>query len=206
MKRPVLIALVIFLSSSSWAQTTTNSNVAPSRFRIFRSYVASEGTLPLIKSTKYAGVVPVENVDEFADMDMKYNLLMDLATGMNDSASANEINEGLAEVARAINTHIAAGVPKENLEVVVVVHGSVLKAFYNNEVFKEKYSMDNPNIPIFEELLALPVKFIACGQSIGIQKMTKDELVPWLKITISAQIPISTYQLKGFVLKKIETD
>jgi intracellular sulfur oxidation DsrE/DsrF family protein len=54
--------------------------------------------------------------------------------------------------------------------------------------------------------ISLSVKFIACGQSMGFQSITKDQLAPWMKIALSAQIPISTYQLKGFVYKKIETE
>jgi intracellular sulfur oxidation DsrE/DsrF family protein len=61
---------------------------------------------------------------------------------------------------------------------------------------------------LFGELLSLPVpvKFVACGQSMSFQNITRDQLVPWMKIAISAQIPISTYQLKGFVYKKVETE
>ncbi len=116
------------------------------------------------------------------------------------------MNDALAEVARAINTHVAAGVPKKNLEVVVVAHGGALKAFYNNAFYQEKYQVDNPNTALFNELLALGVKFIACGQSMAFQNITQDQLVPWLKTSLSAQIPISTYQLKGYVYKKIETE
>ncbi|WP_170982755.1 DsrE family protein [Dyadobacter frigoris] len=204
MKRSILFVLVIVLiNTSSWGQSASPK---PSRFKSFQTHVASKAIYPLIKSSRYSGVVPVPNVDELPDPNMQYKLLMDVSTGMKDSASANEINDGLAEVARAINTHIAAGVPKNKIDVIVVVHGGAMKAFYTNAVYKSQYHVDNPNMALFDELLALPVKFVACGQSISFQNITKGQLVPWMKIALSAQIPISTYQLKGFVYKKVETE
>ncbi len=204
MKTLVLIALVIVLINTS--SRGQSASPATSRFKAFQTYVASKAIYPLIKSSRYSGVVPVSNVDELPDTNMQYKLLMDLSSGMKDSSSANVINDGLAEVGRAINTYIAAGVPKNKMNVVVVVHGGALKAFYNNAMYQSQYHVDNPNKALFDELLSLPVKFVACGQSMSFQSITKDQLVQWIKIALSAQIPISTYQLKGFVYKKIETE
>lgn len=204
MKTPVLIAFAILLINTS--SSGQSASPATSRFKAFQAYVASKAIYPLIKSSRYSGVVPVSNADELPDTNMQYKLLMDLSSGMRDSSFANVISDGLAEVARAINTHIAAGVPKNKINVVVVVHGAALKTFYNDAMYKLKYHVDNPNKALLEELLLLPVKFVACGQSMGFQNITKDQLVPWMKVALSAQIPISTYQLKGFVYRKIETE
>ncbi|QMU30616.1 DsrE family protein [Adhaeribacter radiodurans] len=205
---PVLLLITTFAQAQSAANAPVTSTARPteSRFQAFRTFVASRAVYPLIKSSKYSGVVPVEKVNEKPDTNLKYKLLMDISTGIKDNAAAKEINDGLAEVARAINTHIAAGVPKNNLEVVVVVHGGALKSFYNSALYKEKYQIDNPNTVLFQELQALGVKFTACGQSMAFQNITQEQLVPWLKTALSAQIPISTYQLKGYVYKKIETE
>ncbi len=213
MKKLVLITLATTLIATlSRAQSASNTSVTSpgnpveSRFKAFRTFVASKAIYPLIKSSKYSGVVPVDKVEEKADSNLDYKLLMDVSTGIKDFSAAKEINDALAEVARAINTHVAAGVPKNNLHVVVVVHGGALKAFYNNAIYHEKYQVDNPNTVLFQELLALGVKFISCGQSMAFQNITQEQLVPWLKTALSAQIPISTYQLKGYVYKKIETE
>ncbi|PSR55955.1 hypothetical protein AHMF7605_21845 [Adhaeribacter arboris] len=213
MKRLALMAFVfLFIIISAQAQSATITPVTStarsteSRFQAFRTFVASQAIYPLIKSSKYSGVVPVEKVNEKPDANLKYKLLMDVSTGIKDNLAAKEINDGLAEVARAINTHIAAGVPKNNLEVVVVVHGGALKSFYTNALYKEKYQTDNPNTVLFQELQAIGVKFTACGQSMAFQNITPEQLMPWLKTALSAQIPISTYQLKGYVYKKIETE
>lgn len=166
----------------------------------------SKAQYPLIKSSKMSGVLPVDNVDEKPDITKQYNLLMEVITGMKGDNAAVNISANIAEIGRLINIHIAAGVPRSNLHVVVVAHGPILKSFYNGEVYKENFKIENPNMKVFDEMLATGVKFIACGQAMNMLNIRKDELVPWMKVALSAQTVITDYQLKGFILRKIETD
>jgi intracellular sulfur oxidation DsrE/DsrF family protein len=153
----------------------------------------------LIKSSKWSGVLPVTNVTEKPDPSMQYKLLMEEVIPIKDSASAKEINEGLSEVGRFINLHIASGIPKNKLEVVVVVHGAALSALYTNEIYRKKYGVDNPNIVLINELMKNGVKFIACGQAMNFFDVKQEEMVPNIKISLTAQTVLSNYQLKGYV-------
>lgn len=154
---------------------------------------------PLIKSSKWSGVLPVSNVTEKPDPNMQYKLLMEEVLPIKDSASAKEISEGLAEVGRIINLHIASGIPKNKMDVVVVVHGPALYALYTNEVYKNKWGVDNPNIVLINELMKNGVKFIACGQAMNFFDVKQEEMVPNIKISLTAQTVLSNYQLKGYV-------
>lgn len=154
---------------------------------------------PLIKSSKWSGVLPVTNVTEKPDPSMQYKLLMEEVIPIKDSAAAKEINEGLSEVGRFINLHIASGIPKNKLDVVVVVHGAALYALYTNEVYRKKYGIDNPNIVLINELMKNGVKFIACGQAMNFFDVKQEEMVPNIKISLTAQTVLSNYQLKGYV-------
>lgn len=166
--------------------------------------ILAKAIYPLIKSSKWSGVIPVDNPDEKPDVNQQYKLMMEVTTGIGDSV--NEINAAMAEVGRLLNIHIAAGIPKKNIDLIVVAHGPVLKSFYNNEVYKQKFKVDNPNIVLYNELLAAGVKFIACGQAMSFQNITKEELLPWVKVALSAQTVFTNYQLKGYILKKIVID
>lgn len=154
---------------------------------------------PLIKSSKWSGVIPVTNVTEKPDPSMQYKLLMEEVIPIKDSAAAKEISEGLAEVGRIINLHIASGIPKNKLDVVVVVHGPALYALHTNEVYKKKWGIDNPNIVLINELMKNGVKFIACGQAMNFFDVKQEEMVPNIKISLTAQTVLSNYQLKGYV-------
>jgi intracellular sulfur oxidation DsrE/DsrF family protein len=157
---------------------------------------------PLIR-LKDAAVAPVQNIDAFTDPDTKYKLLMEMFSGIKnkpDSANIYSIHEGLVEAGRKINLHLIAGVKMHDLDVVMVIHGPALRSFYNNETYRKKYKIDNPNISLIRQLQSAGVKIIACGQSMFYYKIKKEEFLPGVQVALSAQTALSTYQLKNYVL------
>jgi intracellular sulfur oxidation DsrE/DsrF family protein len=164
---------------------------------------------PAIKGYKWAGVAPVQNVTELADPNMKYKLLMELtgfAAKGQEATAKNEINGGIGEVARKVNLHVAAGVPQKNIDVVVIVHAGALFAFLNNEKYKRKYGIDNPNITLIKDLQNFGAKIVVCGQAMTFLKLEMQDLVPGIKEALSAQTVLSTYELKGYKLYNVLLD
>jgi len=159
-------------------------------------------TFPAIKSAPWAGVVPVQPIDERPDPNMHYKLLFEL-TGFalkgQDSTAKTDVNLGLSEVARQINLHEANGIPRENINVVIVAHASALYCFLTNEKYKKKYEIDNPNIPLIKELQDYGVKMLVCGQAMTFFNVEMEDLVAGIKQVLTAQTVISSYQLKGYV-------
>jgi len=157
---------------------------------------------PAIKTAKWAGVVPVQPIDEKPDPNMQYKLLFEL-TGFafkgEDTAAKTEFNVGLSEVARLINLHEANGVPRKNIDVVTIAHGPALYCFLTNEKYKKKYGIENPNIPLIKELQQYGVKMLVCGQAMTFFNVEMEDLVPGIKQVLTAQTVISSYQLKGYV-------
>ena len=164
---------------------------------------------PAIKGYKWAGVVPVQNIDEKLDPNMRYKLLMELtgfAAKGQEATAMKEINGGIGEVARKINLHVAGGVPKEKIDVVIIVHAGALFALMNNEKYKQKYNIDNPNIALIKELQNFGAKFIVCGQAMTFLRLEKEDLVPGIKEAISAQTVLSMYELKGYKMYDVSLD
>jgi intracellular sulfur oxidation DsrE/DsrF family protein len=159
-------------------------------------------TFPAIKSVKWAGVVPVQGIDEMPDPNMQYKLLFEL-TGFaykgQDSTAKKEFNAGLGSVARELNLHEANGIPGKNIDAVVVVHAGALYSLLTNEKYKKKYGLDNPNIPLIKELQDYGVKIIVCGQAMTFLRLEKEDLVSGIKQALNAQTVISSYQLKNYV-------
>ncbi len=153
---------------------------------------------PLLKGSKNSGVIPVKNPTEIPDSNIDYKILFELAGSYPDS-TAKDINAGLDEIARVINLHIASGIPLKRIKPVIVMHGSVLNAIKNNEAYRKKYKMDNPNIKLINDLEKIGAKFIACGQAMAFFDVTADELLPEIKVSLTAQTVLSSYQLKGYV-------
>jgi intracellular sulfur oxidation DsrE/DsrF family protein len=160
----------------------------------------ARATYPLIKGSKWSGVLPVENITEKPDPAITYKLLMEVVVPIKDSAAAKEVHEGLAEVGRVMNLHIASGIPKNKLNVVVVIHGPALFALYNNASYRKMYGVDNPNISLVNELEKNGVRLIACGQAMNFLDIKKEEMIPGVAVSLTAQTVLSHYQLKGYIL------
>jgi intracellular sulfur oxidation DsrE/DsrF family protein len=155
---------------------------------------------PWIKNAKWTGVLPVDNPTEIPDPNQSYNLLIELVSGIKDSAASKDVLGGIAEIGRLMNLHVASGIPKKNITVVAVVHGGALKGLLTNEQYKKLWGTDNPNLSLLKELMDNGVKFIACGQAMNFQDLRRDQLLPEVKISVTAQTVLSNYQLKGYVL------
>jgi peroxiredoxin family protein len=161
---------------------------------------------PAVKSSKvmgFGGVVPVEGIDEAPDPNMKYKLLMELTTftiKQGDTAAIKEMNLGLVEAGRILNLHVAAGIPKENIELVLVVHAGALNAFLTNEKYRKKFDIDNPNMPLLKELESFKTKIINCGQAMHFFGFEREDFIPGIKVALTAQTVLSAYQSKNYVL------
>ncbi len=154
---------------------------------------------PLLQAGKYSGVIPVKDPTEVPDPNIQYKILFEL-TSNNPDSTIKDINGGLSEIARVINLHVASGIPAKNIIPVIVVHASALNAIKNNEAFQKKYKINNPNIKLINDLIKIGAKFIACGQAMAFFEVKREELLPDVKISLTAQTVISSYQLKGYVL------
>jgi intracellular sulfur oxidation DsrE/DsrF family protein len=178
-----------------------------------QSYISDpkyKNMYPAVKSSKtsgWGGVVPIEGINDIPDPTMKYKLLMELTTftmKQGDTAAIKEMNVGLIEAGRILNLHVAAGIPKENIELVLVVHAGALNAFLTNEKYKKKYDVENPNLPLLKELDSFKVKFINCGQAMHYQGLEKEDFLPGVKVALTAQTVLSSYQAKNYVLYNLE--
>jgi intracellular sulfur oxidation DsrE/DsrF family protein len=152
---------------------------------------------PYIKSSKESGVLPVQDIDEKQDPNLQYKLLFFLA-GV-DKNKMKKLNDGLSEIARAINLHAAAGIPVTNIHAVVIVFQQGLNVLLKDEKYLEKYKSANPNIVLLEELQKAGVKFIACGQSMARIGVKKEDMIPNAKVSLSARTAISYYETIGYI-------
>jgi intracellular sulfur oxidation DsrE/DsrF family protein len=160
---------------------------------------------PYIKGSKWSGVIPVADPTEVPDPAREYKLLFELIAKNPDSL-AGEINQGLDEVARILNLHFASGIPGPRLIPVVVVHGPGIEALINDEGYRKRHSVDNPNLQIVRDLGGAGTKFIVCGQAMAFFEFTREELLPEVKISLTAQTVLSNYQLQGYVLYSIQPE
>jgi intracellular sulfur oxidation DsrE/DsrF family protein len=193
-----ILCLCLFAGTATHAQ-----QAASKRDEILLAKFKAKGTYPLIKASKLSGVMPVNGVNDMADSNATYKLVFGFTTGTADPQKIKEPNRGLAEIGRIINLHIAAGIPVQNLQVVIVTHRKALYSLYTNEAFKKEFKADNPNLELIHELEAAGVKFVACGQAMQFLDIDRQNLLPEVKTALAAMVALSTYQQKGYVLYDI---
>ena len=154
---------------------------------------AQERVFPVIPG--YGGIFDVPDAVEKPDPTLEYKIVIDLAGGSADPA---ELNLGLNNIARMINLHASAGVPKENIQVVVAVHNEAAYSILTNAAYKEKYKTENPNLGLYKELQRAGVKLFVCGQSLIARNIDRKNITPEIQIATSMLTVLTTYQLRGY--------
>lgn len=149
--------------------------------------------------TGYGDVFEVAATKEVVNKKGKYKILVDI---ISPAANAKEISEHFENIARIANLHVAAGVKPENLSVMAVVHGPAVSFILNNETFKQKYGVDNPNQPLFTALKAARIPLYVCGQTLFKRKVDPATLAPEFDIVQSAVTTITTYAPQGYTVLK----
>jgi intracellular sulfur oxidation DsrE/DsrF family protein len=209
MKRFISFCLLfnLFISNSFSQQTGKEDSVQKAKKDSIRlANLMSQAIFPLIKNSKNSGVIPVKDLQETPDRTMKFKLLFNFTAWGNDSSAPKKIDWGLAEIGRIINLHVAAGIPKENLDIVLVIHGPSLNTLLTNENYKKKFNVDNPNLDVLKQLIELNAKLIACSQAELYFNIPREEMIPDVKNALSAQVAMSNYQLKGYAPYKISDE
>ncbi|MDZ4715880.1 MAG: DsrE family protein [Cytophagales bacterium] len=152
---------------------------------------------PVIKSQ--GGIYDIPYAVERPDPSLKYNIIIEVE---RESDKPDTINWALNNVARLLNLHVVGGVPPESLNVVLAIHGGATFTVMNNESYRKKYKVDNPNLKLYSELQAAGVKMFVCGQSIIRRGVDRDRMVPEVDVSVSMLTTLTTYQLKGYALIK----
>ncbi len=109
-----------------------------------------------------------------------------------------DVNRELTVVARFLNMHGKNGVPLEDLDVAVVIHGQTLLSALNDEAYEKISGTKNPSLQLLNELADAGVKFYACGQSLGFRGWDKKDLAEPVKVGLSAMTMLVTLQSDGY--------
>jgi intracellular sulfur oxidation DsrE/DsrF family protein len=157
---------------------------------------------PVYKGSVEMGVMPVENVQFPFIHKGACKIVFDISAATADSAR-NTFNTGLLEAMRILNLHVAAGVPKDKIDAVVVFHGPAAPSFLNDETYNKRFKINNPNGRLIEDLKSNGVKFVVCGQTVGLRNMTMDAFPPNVQKAYSARTAVSDLQQQGYAMYTI---
>lgn len=116
-------------------------------------------------------------------------------------ATPKKINSTFESAARFINMHVEAGVPRDHIVIALVVHGGA-----SMDVTKESFyrahndNRSNASASAVEVLLKNNVEFYICGQSAAYHKIGNSDLLPGVKIALSAMTAHAILDQQGYSL------
>jgi intracellular sulfur oxidation DsrE/DsrF family protein len=112
----------------------------------------------------------------------------------------DELNPSLDRVARTVNLYVWAGVPLNHLKFVAVMYGAATDAALDNEHYRQKYSVDNPNLDLIRKLRNAGVDVAVCGQAVAEHGDHYEWIAPEVTLALSALTTITTLQHQGYEL------
>jgi len=133
---------------------------------------------------------------DVADDRLSSSSVFKVAFDVSDEANDGEINRRLESVARFLNMHVAAGVPAANIQLAVVVHGGASRDL----VLASSQDATNPSAPLVAALLEAGVTIDLCGQSAAHYGIRGDELLPGVRLRLSAMTAHAQLQQRGYTL------
>lgn len=161
----------------------------------FAHLSGQERVAPIIKD--FGAIYDIPSASVKPDPTQVYKIVVDVVTGADDPG---DLSSGLNNVARMINLHAIGGVPAGKIDVVLAMHGGATFATLNNEAYREKFGVENPNAPLVKALKAAGVKLVVCGQSLLGREIPLENVLPEIEIGTSMLTTVSTYQLKGYAV------
>ena len=144
----------------------------------------------------FGSTFKVENTDINTDTAATLKVIFDVSKSSGDKSV---INKYIVTAARYLNMHANEGMKKEQLKAAVTIHGAAWQDVLNNDAYKEKYGVDNPNLELINQLSEAGVDIILCGQTAGYRGLDKDNVIPNVKFALSAMTALLQYQSNGYI-------
>ena len=144
-------------------------------------------------------VFSIDNLDFIPDTSQHLKAIFDVD---RKQTKPNEINSIISSLHRYYNMHVRYGIPKDQIHLALVLHGNSTKDALLSSVYKEKFKVDNPNKDLIKSLSDIGVEVFICGQSMSYGGYTKEDLLPEVKVSLSAMTVLTVYQMNNYALIK----
>jgi intracellular sulfur oxidation DsrE/DsrF family protein len=130
-------------------------------------------------------------------VEQDYRVVFDVAISPENES---DLNPRINTLARFLNMHVRAGVPKDKLHIALVLHGQAGKDALRDEPYRSRFKTANPNAKLIAELVKNGVEVYLCGQSATYRGLNREELMPGVKVALSAMTVLVSLQQRGYSL------
>ena len=106
----------------------------------------------------------------------------------------------LTSVARFLNMHAQQGIPAENIEFAVIVHGMAANDLLTDKAYQARFNSPNPNTALLNELNDAGVTVYLCSQTAAFRQMAPSEFREDIVMAVSAMTTHVELQQLGYTL------
>jgi intracellular sulfur oxidation DsrE/DsrF family protein len=152
-------------------------------------------TGPVIQD--YGPVYDIPDPDLAPPRDQVLRVVFEVAQA---SPEPDRVNRRIETLARYLNMHARAGVPRENMKLALVVHGGASWELVDNPTYQDRFGVDNPNLPLLDALSDFGVEIVLCGQSQNALGIERESLASPVRQALSAMTALVEYQMRGYSL------
>ncbi len=156
-----------------------------------------KATGPIIMD--YGAVYKIPNPEFKTNVTSEFKVVFDVFASPEDP---NMLNRSIETAARFLNMHGQAGVPAEQLQVALVVHGKAALDLLSTTAYAKRYDVANPNEELIQQLITNNVAVILCGQSAHSRGIDTNELISGVQRSLSAMTALIQLQNQGYQLIK----
>ena len=110
------------------------------------------------------------------------------------------VSPSLDHVARAINLYVNAGVPLSHLKFVAIAAGPATPTVLNDEQYRKKYGVANPNLPVIAQLRKAGVDIAVCAQAVAEHDFQYDWVDKQVTVALSGLTTVIDLQQQGYAL------
>lgn len=143
----------------------------------------------------YGRVIPVDS-----DLPLPKRAVFKVLLDGNVAARPGEANRALDSAARFLNMHVAAGIPERNIRIAVVIHGPASGDLTGDAFYAPRHEgKANANAALVRQLVAHGVQIYLCGQSAEAFGIARGDLLPGVKLSLSAMTARAVLAQQGYV-------
>ena len=144
------------------------------------------------------GAVAKVDPDLKAPASLDYKVAFDTGTGSPGAKSKT-----LDAAARLMNMLAANGVPLSRIHPAIVVHNNALWDVTTDAKYTQQFGTPNPNAELVKQLIAKGVPIYVCGQSAAWSDVSKTDLLPGVKMALSAMDAHAILNSQGYSLNPV---
>lgn len=90
------------------------------------------------------------------------------------------------------------GVPRANVRLAIIVHGTATPSLLNNDAYKARTGSDNGSIALLTALHEAGVQIIVCGQALINRNVPRGQLLPFVKVATTAGTAHAILAAQGY--------